>query len=188
MSSVNQSYMENKRISVSIGSYLMLALMLLLMPLRWLFSAIVAAFFHELCHYIVIRLICGNVGNIKIYSYGARMPLPEMSREKEILCALAGPAGGLLMILWAPIYPRLAICAFVQSVYNLLPIYPLDGGRMISALLSILFIPPKAASLLHAMEIGIKTVIWIVCLYGCLCFNWGILPLFVAALVCIRIK
>ena len=188
MSSVNRSYMENKTVSVSIGFYLMLALMLLLMPLRWLFSAIVAACFHELCHYVAIRLYCGDVRNLRIYSYGAKMPLPEMSRGKEMICAAAGPAGGFLLIFFAPIFPRLAICAFAQSVYNLLPIYPFDGGRILSALLSMLCSPPKAYALLCFTEIGTKIVIWIICLYGCIFLQWGVLPLLVAALICIRTK
>jgi stage IV sporulation protein FB len=180
--------MENEKLSVSVGFYLMLALMLLLMPLRWLFSAIVAALFHECCHYAVIRLLCRYAGTVKIYSYGARMPLPEMSRSKEILCALAGPAGGLLLTIFAPIFPKLAVCAFLQSVYNLLPIYPLDGGRMISALLSMLFSPPKAAAIMRITEICTKTGICLAGLYGCFCLHLGVLPLFIAALVCIRIK
>ena len=180
--------MESEKISVSIGLYLMLALMLLLMPLRWLLSAIVAAVFHECCHYAVIRLFCRHAVTVKIYSYGARMPLPEMSRSKEILCAMAGPVGGLLLTIFAPIFPRLAVCAFLQSMYNLLPIYPLDGGRMISSLLSILFSPPRAAAILRATEICTKIGICLASIYGSFFLHWGILPLFVAALICIRIK
>lgn len=180
--------MANRRLSVSVGFCLMLSLMLLLMPLRWLFSAVVAAILHEFCHYIVILLFCGRVAGVKFYAFGARMPLPEMSRCREFLCAMAGPAGGLLLTLLAPIFPRLAICGFLQSVYNLLPIYPLDGGRMLSALLSMLFFPPKAAGLLRFTEICTKIGIGILGLYCCFFLNWGIFPLFIAVLICIRAK
>ena len=180
--------MENRKLSVSVGFYLMLALMLLLIPFRWLFSAIVAAIFHECCHYVAIRLLCRHSATVKLYSYGARMPLPEMSRSKEMLCAMAGPVGGLFLTAFASLFPRLAVCAFLQSVYNLLPIYPLDGGRVIHALLSMLFSPPKAVTITRMIEICIKVGICLAGLYGCFFLHLGVFPLFVAALVCIRIK
>lgn len=180
--------MENHKITVSFGFYLTLALMLLLMPLRWLFSAIVAAVFHEFCHYAAIRLLCRKSATVKLYSYGARMPLPEISRSKELLCAIAGPVGGLLLTAFAPLFPRLALCAFIQSFYNLLPIYPLDGGRMLSSLLSVLFLPPHAKAVLRITEISTKLIICLASLYACFCLRFGVLPLLIAALICIRSK
>ena len=49
--------------------------------------------------------------------------------------ALAGPFGGLVLLLTARWLPRLAICGLMQSVFNLLPISPLDGSRAVSAML-----------------------------------------------------
>jgi stage IV sporulation protein FB len=156
--------------------------------LHWLFSAIAAAVFHECCHFAAIRLLCRHSATVKLYAYGARMPLPEMSPGKESLCVMAGPVGGLLLTAFAPLFPRLAICAFLQSVYNLLPIYPLDGGRILSSLLSMVFPPPKAKTLLRIIELCIKLILCSVSLYVCLFLHWGLLPLLVAALICIRIK
>lgn len=180
--------MENNKFSVSIGFYLMLALMFLLMPFRWIFSAIVAAIFHECCHYAAIRLLCKQTAAVKLYSYGARMPLPEMNRGKEMLCAMAGPVGGLFLTVFASVFPRLAVCAFLQSVFNLLPIYPLDGGRVISAILSMIFPPPKAVTIIRIIGICVKIGICLAALYGCFSLHLGVFPLLVAALMCIRIK
>ena len=180
--------MANHKLSVSVGFYLMLALMLLLMPLRWLFSAIIAAIFHECCHYAAIRLLCRRPATVGLYSYGARMALPEMSRSKELLCAMAGPAGGFLLTALAPLFPRLALCAFVQSAYNLLPVYPLDGGRMFSSILYMVFRPPLAEAILRLTEVSIKCILCLASLYACFFLRWGILPLLIAALICIRIK
>lgn len=51
------------------------------------------------------------------------------SRGAEILSALAGPAGSFLLLSLYRVAPHIAICGLIQGMYNLLPVYPLDGGR-----------------------------------------------------------
>ena len=173
---------------ISPGFLLTLAMMLLLMPLRWLSGAIIAAAFHEMCHYITIRLLSHDVTSVRLYSSGARMALPEMSRGRELLCALAGPVGGLLLTLLSPVFPRLAICALIQSVYNLLPIYPLDGGRALACLLAMYLSPPMAAAILRWVTILCKMSLLFVGCYICFSVQWGYLPLILSILICIRTK
>ena len=55
------------------------------------------------------------------------MTADPMGRGAELLCTLAGPvAGGLTVLLWRW-YPELAVAGLVQTVFNLLPVPPLDG-------------------------------------------------------------
>ena len=166
----------------------MLAMMLLLMPFRWLSAAIVAAVIHELCHYAAIRLITGSSSRISLYSFGAMMTLPAMPRSMEMLCAFAGPIGGLLLTSLAAIFPRLAICAMLQSIYNLLPIYPLDGGRALGCILSMYLPPPKAAAVLRLIGVFCKILLIFAGCYVAFILQWGILPLLFVILTCIRIK
>lgn len=166
----------------------MLAFMLLLLPLRWFVAALLAAVFHEFCHFAAIRFLGGERVNIRLYSIGARMPLPDMSRGRELLCALSGPAGGLVLTLLAPIFPRLAVCAFFQSVYNLLPIYPMDGGRVVGCLLSMILSPLKAAAVQRWIEIFTRSSILLAGSYSCFYLKLGFLPLIMSLLICIRIK
>lgn len=60
----------------------------------------------------------------------------DMSPAEAVICALSGPLGGLLLTLTIGYLPRLALCALVQSIFNLLPFYPLDGGRALRAMLT----------------------------------------------------
>ncbi len=115
--------------------YICFAVLLLLIPIRWLFAWGLAAVFHELCHYCVITLLRGQVSGVRISMGGAVMETNELGKTEELLSSLAGPAGGFLLLLFARWFPRLAICGWCQAVYNLIPIYPLDGGRALRCLL-----------------------------------------------------
>lgn len=180
--------MESEQGKLSGGFCMITALMLLLVPVKWLLAAILAAAVHELCHYIAIRLCSGKCDGVKLYSFAAHLPLPEMSRGREVVCALAGPVGGLCLLFLARFMPRVALCAAMQSAYNLLPIYPLDGGRALQNGLLLFLPPPKAASVCRAMEIVSKSGIFLLALYGCFCLKLGIFPLLLALLLLIRVK
>ena len=88
-----------------------------------------AAAFHELCHILAIRLCGGHVISLTVGAGGMVMETEPMTPGREILCALAGPAGSLLLVLLYSIFPLLAFCGLIQGCFNLLPLYPLDGGR-----------------------------------------------------------
>ena len=123
------------RVAVSGWGCVALAMLLLLLPFPWLAAALTAAGFHELCHAGAVRLLGGNVGPVKIGTRGAVMEVGDMRPGQELLAAAAGPAGSFLLLGLSRVFPRLALCGLVQGAYNLLPIYPLDGGRILYCLL-----------------------------------------------------
>ena len=113
------------------------ALLLLTVPIRWIAAGVFAAVIHELGHYLVVRLLGGEVISTTVSFRGARMEELPMSQGREILCILAGPAASFSLLLLARFFPRVAICGLIQGVYNLLPIYPLDGGRVLRCINSL---------------------------------------------------
>ena len=131
-------------VRVDVSACLMGAFLLLTLPLNWLLSALAAAAFHELCHGAAILLLGGRIWGVRIGSGGAVMETEPLSSGKELVCALAGPAGSLLLVLTFRIFPRVAVCALVQGAFNLLPVFPLDGGR--AALRSGAFLPETGES------------------------------------------
>lgn len=134
--------MRNSRIKWIISPYFYYscAILMLIFPFKWITSWFFAAAVHELCHYAALRLCKVNVCSVKIGILGAVITTEQITSSAfEMFCALAGPAGGLLLLFFARQLPRVAICALFQSLYNLLPIYPLDGGRAICNLLVLLF-------------------------------------------------
>lgn len=164
---------------------IILALGVLVLPLQWLFAVVMAAAFHELCHWIAVRLCGGEVRDFKIELNGAQMTVEGLTPMTELICALSGPIGGICLLMLARWIPRTAICAAFQSLYNLLPVYPLDGGRVLRCVGTIL---GAGEWLYPATERICLIVIALLGLYGTFYLKVGVFPLFVAAWMILRAK
>lgn len=167
---------------------LMLALAFLLLPFPWVTAWLFAAVFHELCHYLAIRLLAGKGTRVKLYSYAAHMHLPQMGRGREVLCALAGPAGSLLLLAFSKFFPRIAICGAMQAMYNLIPVYPLDGGRAMQCVLALALSPKWAGRISRIIQSLSIFSVFMLGIYGCVHLRLGLFPLLMALLLCIRLK
>lgn len=115
----------------SAGGCILGALMILVLPNQLCISILIAAMIHECCHIGVFYLCRIPIYEIRIKAGGAEILCGPMTDLQEFLCALAGPLGSLLCVFSFHRFPYFALCAFVQGIFNLLPIYPLDGGRIL---------------------------------------------------------
>ena len=166
----------------------MLAMMLLILPLKWLLAAGVAAMYHELCHIIAIRLCRGNIYKFSLSSDGASLAVSSLSPAKELICALAGPMGGLCLLFFARWIPRIAVCAAFQSLYNLLPIYPLDGGRVLWCSATGLMVENRAMKFCMIVETVCISGIVLASLYATFMLRQGISALFPSILILAHTK
>ena len=154
-------------VEISASVCVMGALALLILPLKWVLAAAVAGAWHEFCHILAVWLCGGKIRKMQVGASGAVIDVLPMSRSKELVSALAGPAGGVVLVLLLRWLPRVAVCGAFQSVYNLLPIYPLDGGRALRCGAAILLPPPVAQKVCLWIELAVKTLILCVGIYGC---------------------
>lgn len=122
-------------LQIEAGFFLVWAALLLILPLDWCFAAFLAAAIHELCHMGMLILLGGRVRSIQIGISGAVIEGSADGAGENIAATLAGPAGSLLLLLFLREFPKLALCGLVQGAYNLLPIFPLDGGRALQYVL-----------------------------------------------------
>ena len=111
--------------------WILLAMSVILIPIKWIFAWVIAAVIHELCHLLATMCFRCPVDKIKICAAGTKIQTGPLTAFAGFICEAAGPIGSLLLLLLAKWMPTMAICGFFQGVFNLLPFYPLDGRRII---------------------------------------------------------
>ena len=169
-------------------AYILLAAAMLLFPVRWMLSWVLAALVHELFHSFAILASGGSIYQIQIGVLGARIETDNCSPGREIVRALAGPIGGLLLLLTIRFTPRLAMCGCIQSACNLVPIYPLDGGRVVRAALR-RFIPKQADRIINVPDVMVSSCLFFLGIYTTFVWKFGLLPLLLSTmLLCRTIK
>jgi Zn-dependent protease/CBS domain-containing protein len=125
---------------------------------RWGLAVVTSLLFfgsvllHELGHSLVARKQGVPVKDITLYIFGgvAQISQEPRSPKEEVLMALAGPAvslglGALLVVVWLVLGPLSqpvgAVAMYVGfsnlflGAFNLIPGFPLDGGRVLRAVL-----------------------------------------------------
>lgn len=166
-------------VHVTAGALIFLAVLLLILPLQWVLAVLLAAIFHELSHAAAVLFCGGRINRVTISGRGAVMEAMPLSVGKEIICALAGPLGSFLLLLLAKWMPRTAICGAVHGLYNLIPLFPLDGGRILRGLTHGIFSPPVA----ERVFLWSQRVIALFVILGCVMLSFHIGVVAVIALV-----
>lgn len=134
----------------------MLGTSVLVVALLWTACVFVSILIHELGHAVMAQRF-GWPPQITLYHFGglaAYSPTWGHTRGKSIAIALAGPGAGFILyglilgfeyyLVWRQIeIPRMLIYVLIQmkwinliwGLVNLLPVYPLDGGRVAQEIL-----------------------------------------------------
>jgi Zn-dependent protease len=109
--------------------------------------AFASVLLHELGHALVARRLGVHVSGIELSFLGGAAKMMQMPRsaDHEIAIAAAGPAVSLMLAgagfglgaaLHSPLLLTIGTINIVIAAFNLIPALPMDGGRILRALLS----------------------------------------------------
>ena len=117
-------------------------------PMRLIYSVamavsiFLAVLIHELSHSLVAKKFGAKVREIVLFIFGGVASIEEMPKEpkKEFAIAIAGPLASLILslFLFTPFrFLRLfGYFNLILAVFNLIPAFPMDGGRVLRSLLT----------------------------------------------------
>lgn len=150
------------------------ALFLLLTDTPILLAALLpAALLHELAHYAVLRLCGARTARFTLTGLGASLYVPELHRLSygaELLSAAAGPLMNLLLWVLLSLTGREELTLFagaqmVLGVLNLLPVRPMDGGRILWLATAYLTEPYTADRVAAAVGLAASSALLALCLW-----------------------
>lgn len=150
------------------------ALFLLLTDTPILLAALLpAALLHELAHYAVLRLCGVRTARFTLTGLGASLYVPELHRLSygaELLSAAAGPLMNLLLWALLSLTGREELTLFagaqmVLGVLNLLPVRPMDGGRILWLATAYLTEPYTADRVAAAVGLAASSALLALCLW-----------------------
>ncbi len=134
-----------------------------------LVTGFISVLFHECCHAIAARLFGIHTERIDLSPFGALCVTDSAPSPKGAFCiALVGPLSNLLMVqllvmlyrIWPlPIISMFIVANLGIGLFNLLPAYPLDGGRMLHIVLTPLLGFERAKRLCCYIGILLATII-----------------------------
>lgn len=167
------------RVIIRPNTYIYLIILLFLIPLQWLIAWLIAMAFHEFCHWIAVRLCGGNIDLLMIGIGGIDMRCGLLTDRKRLLCLLCGPLSGFILAAFGLWFPKIAICGWVLSIYNLLPVLPLDGGRVLQILLN-------NDTRFQLVQTCIFALLGVLTVYAAFFLGFGVLPILVTGLLWLK--
>lgn len=153
----------------------------------WVPLFLCSAALHECGHLAALRLCRVPVFGIELRAGGAVIHTGVTGAGREAVCTAAGPLVNLVLaVAFFHAAPRSALVNLLLLCFNLLPVYPLDGGRLLRLLLCRLF--PKygeqitqAVAYLFVLSAAVLAVVQTCVLHR------GLYPCLIAALLICRL-
>ena len=147
-----KQYWQDKHISADPLFYYCCALLMLTVPFRWLLAAFTGAVIHELFHIFAVCLCGKKIDGIEIGVNGAEISVEGLEGWQAFLCLAAGPIGSFSLMFFFRWIPLTAFFGIIQGIFNLFPVLPLDGGRMLLCLLQRFFDSEKVWKIMKGIE------------------------------------
>ena len=165
---------------------LSIAAAMILVPARLVLAWLMAAVVHEGFHVVAVFLFGGKLHSVCIGPMGATINASLLYPAAEAICALAGPLGSCSLMCFSGKFPELALCALIQSGYNLLPLPQLDGGHALHAILGLMFSDQMTQKLCAAIEYMTLGTLFFMAIFGAFVLKLGWFPVFAVVIIALR--
>ena len=144
------------RIEAAPGFFLLIALLFYLDSSGIVLLSLLACLLHELGHCAALLILGNDIKRITLSAFGASIePAAPMSALEEFLIAGAGPGVNLILAVLSARVPEGNTFAGVNlalAVFNLLPVWQLDGARILRCVLECLMFETHAAKISGCLD------------------------------------
>lgn len=148
------------QISINIEIFLFIIIFILTKQIKIYATFILFTLIHEITHAITGIILGLKIKKIAIMPFGFKITFEESKVKgkmtiKKIIIALAGPLINLVIMTLAIIlklHINIIYTNLIIAVFNLIPIYPLDGGRILKSILSLKLSPQKTNSIINKIS------------------------------------
>ena len=143
---------------------------------------LLAVTLHELGHILCAKILKIKISKLVLSPLGARLEIEDdVSYKNEFLIALSGPALGLVgfflastLIKKIPSVSSFAFISLALSIFNLLPLASLDGGRAAFCLLALALNIEISEKIMQFLSFFTLFAIWLFSVYVMLKFSSGL--------------
>ncbi len=149
---------------------------------------LLALIVHEAGHLLAMR-----IGGIPVYGFrlsaaGAVIQGGFVGYRQEIACAVMGPVGSILLAMLSfRQIPKLAMLSVALAGVNLLPVYPLDGGRILRGILLLHVEQGRAEQVLNRVTAVVCCLLMIAACWAAAELQAGLWPIFAVLAILWRV-
>lgn len=161
--------MNGRRVTISLALTLAAAFIYYVVSIETAIAIALPVAVHELAHIIALRSFGLKVNSVRVELTGLRIDYCGFAEPlAHAAAAFAGPAGGFIYAYAASLIARETGCAWMElsagislllSIFNLLPVLPLDGGRILLGLMTMLLGAQAGERVTYRISFAITAVL-----------------------------
>lgn len=176
-----------KRVEITFGFWSVICVLAWL-DMRMCLRFLLAVAFHEMGHLMTMVLTGVPVYAFRLKATGAVIRGGFTGYGQEMVCALAGPFSSFLLGFVCMRYaPKLALISCLLGAMNLLPVYPLDGGRILRSVLLLCTSEDKADRILRIVTATVCCGLMVCACWTAVELQAGLWPVFASLVILWRV-